>query len=124
MNTKNTNITEKTRTIEVVTAMVGEDLKAVTLENSLESFHNILGGSVDVIELCNDISVYINGDGMADGSRGNFIILNEKNIPESVVAGNAFFASRDELGNITGLSDQQVELICDLFIDNKLMRLG
>ncbi|MBD7935936.1 DUF3846 domain-containing protein [Cytobacillus sp. Sa5YUA1] len=120
----NTNITEKTIRIEVVTAMVGEDLKAVTLENSLESFHNILGGSVDVIELSHGIYIYINGKGLVDGSKGNFIILNENNIPESVVAGNAIFACQDEQGNITGLTDQQVELICDLFIDNKLMRLG
>lgn len=121
-NTKNTTI--RRNKISVVTAIIGEDVDGLNLENTDEYIEKTIGGSVDVIELSHGIYIYINGKGLVDGSKGNFIILNEKNIPESVVAGNAFFASRDELGNITGLSDQQVELICDLFIDNKLMRLG
>ena len=103
--------------MKIVIKNVDEQAKIVEVENSLETFQNIVGGYIEVFPFPDNILMVLNEEGKLNNLPLNFILENE--IYEEQIVGNVFFASRNDV-DFDGLNEEQIEILKDMgFFDLK-----
>lgn len=95
-------------------------LEAKEIENTLEELQKIVGGYIEIPFLSevfnnNEIDVIINDEGkFIDGLKPEIaVIYGETGRVLDVVYGNCIFASHDDEGNTTALTEEQKKVVME-----------
>lgn len=96
------------RKIKVLAKKVGEELKLVEFEHSLENMQKLVGGHLEVVSLPMDIDMWLHGEGLLEGLNLNVVTyMNGKQWHQ--IVGNIMFSGHDEEGNTISLTEEQME---------------
>ncbi|MBP3916619.1 DUF3846 domain-containing protein [Clostridium sp.] len=108
----------KEENIRVYEIIPGEN-KGVekVIENTLENLQGEVGGLIDCPYISEDLSkekidMIINDEGKINGLKPNLVLSSEDKIID-IVFGPVIFASYDDEGNFSSLSENQVKFIKD-----------
>ena len=92
------------------------------IDNTLEALQEIVGGYIEIPFIShtlseNGIDIIINEEGkMLDECKPEIIMINkETQTILDVIMGNCIFASHDEEGETTSLSEEQIKIVKDVF---------
>ena len=81
------------------------------LENSLEAMQEAVGGLIDIIDLEQDTCILLNDEGKLMGLEGN------RRFYDDIIVGNFYICGSDEEGNLTSLTDEQMEKYKEIFYE-------
>ena len=81
------------------------------LENKLEAMQEAVGGLIDIATLDEQVCILLNDEGKLIGLEGN------RRIGNDVIVGDFFVCGSDEEGNLTSLTDEQMETYMALFYE-------
>lgn len=101
-----------------VLILSNNELKEQEIENTLEALQQIVGGYIEIPYLSetlaeNGIDVIINDEGkFIEGLKPEIAIIKDgTNEVLDVVMGNCIFASHDDEGETTALTDEQIAVV-------------
>ena len=81
------------------------------LENKLEAMQEAVGGLIDIAALDEQACILLNDEGKLIGLEGN------RRIGSDVIVGDFFVCGSDEEGNLSSLTDGQLERYTALFYE-------
>ena len=84
--------------------------KEFILENSLEAMQEAVGGLIDIIDLEEDTCILLNDEGKLIGLEGN------RRFYDDIIVGNFYICGSDKEGNLTSLTDEQMEKYKQIFM--------
>ena len=85
--------------------------KEFILENSLEAMQEAVGRLIDIIDLEEDTCILLNDEGKLIGLEGN------RRFYDDIIVGNFYICGSDEEGNLTSLTDEQMEKYKEIFYE-------
>ena len=97
--------------IRVLEVKPHEYPKEFILENSLEAMQEAVGGLIDIIDLEEDTCILLNDEGKLMGLEGN------RRFYDDIIVGNFYICGSDEEGNLTSLTDEQMEKYKEIFYE-------
>ena len=97
--------------IKVLAVKPHEYPKEFILENSLEAMQEAVGGLIDIIDLGQDTCILLNDEGKLMGLEGN------RRFYDDIIVGNFYICGSDEEGNLTSLTDEQMEKYKEIFYE-------
>lgn len=97
--------------IKVLEVKPHEYPKEFILENSLEAMQEAVGGLIDIIDLEQDTCILLNDEGKLIGLEGN------RRFYDDIIVGNFYICGSDEEGNLTSLTDEQMEKYKEIFYE-------
>lgn len=97
--------------IRVLEVKPHEYPKEFMLENSLEAMQEAVGGLIDIIDLEEDTCILLNDEGKLIGLEGN------RRFYDDIIVGNFYICGSDEEGNLTSLTDEQMEKYKEIFYE-------
>jgi hypothetical protein len=100
-----------------------EDSQVMMKGSDLASSQKLVGGYIECVGLSDDIDLWLNEEGKLDGLKPNFNLVYNNEVRD-VVVGNVFFASHDDEGDTTSLSEGQLKSIENMFINRRNLKLG
>ena len=90
---------------------------------SLEYQKSIVGGWIELayIDYLNSkgIDMFCNEEGKLFGLKPSIYLLDGEDNIYDVICGNVYFVSHDDDGNTIGLTDEQVEVVKDIFTSGR-----
>jgi len=97
----------KQKTINVLIKRPYQDAEVVEVKNELSVFQEIVGGLIEKAPLpgTSGVDIYVNEEGKLFQFDGNFFLPEYRDC----VVGVAFLCSCDDDGNMTSLTDSQIE---------------
>ena len=81
------------------------------LKNTLEAMQEAVGGCIDIIGLDYHTCILLNDEGKLIGLEGN------RRIGDDIVVGDFFVCGTDKEGNLTSLSNKDLELYSNIFYE-------
>lgn len=91
--------------IRVIIKEPMEEANECCMANELEAFQKVVGGYIETVALGNRILMICNEEGKLNGLDPNILMESE------IIVGKVVFASFDDEGNFTSLTDEQVKAI-------------
>lgn len=98
----------------------GDTGEIVFKDNGYESSKELVGGYLEMLRVDEEIDMWLNEEGKLDGLSENFCLVRNNSILD-VIVGDVFFASHDDEGNTTSLTDDMLERISKRFISRRVM---
>lgn len=89
---------------------IGEKGKIVEIENELEPLQKVVGGSIEVLPLPNDMVLICNEMGKVNNLPLNFVIT-FGNYVDAIVGNAIFMGDSKDHTDFIDLSDEQIELL-------------
>jgi len=97
------------KTIKVVVKEVNELCEVREIENTLEALKTIVEGHIEVAHFRDCVSMICNEEGKFDGLLPNFATAHD------IIVGNVLFTAVDEEGDGRSLTEDEVQLVLELF---------
>lgn len=102
--------------ITVVTIINKEKKVDYKFKNELKALQNIVGGNIEVPYISdtlfkNNIDMYINENGKNEDLPLTALIVDKDNNVLDTIQGNIVFASHDDEGNTTSLTEHQIYVL-------------
>ena len=101
----------KEKFIRVLKVQPQQHPEVFMLENKLEVMRTAVGGTIDIVTLDEHSCIVVNDEGKLIGLEGN------RRIGNDVIVGDFFVCGSDEEGNLTSLTDEQMETYMALFYE-------
>ena len=101
----------KEKFISVLRVQPHQHPEVLMLENTLEAMQEAVGGLIDIAALDEQACILLNDEGKLIGLEGN------RRIGSDVIVGDFFVCGSDEEGNLTSLTDEQLERYMALFYE-------
>ncbi|PDY14191.1 hypothetical protein COO16_04310 [Bacillus pseudomycoides] len=84
-------------------------LKVVEVENKLHVFQKIVDGYIECVRITPEIDLWCNAECLLREDLNLNVLLVHQGEPFSYIKGNVYFASHDDEGNTTSLSDEHIQ---------------
>ena len=97
--------------IRVLRIRPHEHPEVYMLKNTLEAMQEAVGGYIDIVGLDDNICILLNDEGKLIGLEGN------RRIGSDIIVGDFFVCDSDEEGNLTSLSDEDLNTYTKLFYE-------
>jgi hypothetical protein len=99
------------------------EARVVTKGDDYKTSQELVGGYIERLMIDDEIDLWLNEEGKLNGLQPNFnLVRNDKVI--DVVVGDVFFASHDDEGNTTSLTEEMISRIQKRFQDRRNMIWG
>lgn len=98
----------------------GENAEVIMKDSGYEASRELVGGYLEMLRVDDEIDLWLNEEGKLDGLEPNFQLVHNGKVID-VVVGDVFFASHDDEGNTTSLTDKQINRIQERFFNRRIM---
>lgn len=98
----------------VILKRPGEEPKKIDIEDTLEAYRSIIGGSLEHLGFGNGIGMLFDEDGKFKDLSPNFFLFDDREAPIDVVVGNVLFVG-EKGEEFVSLSDEEIEHILETF---------
>jgi hypothetical protein len=99
--------------IRVVVKRAGQDATVEMVEDTLQTYQEIVGGWIEVVECGKGVAMVCNEEGKIDGLDANLMF------PDDIIVGDVLFCGvRD--GDMVSLTDKQVQAVQRLIAERAL----
>lgn len=123
--TESTIPAEKSYKLDIMAITQADDkLRSLKIPHSIESFEFLVGGGLSIIDLSDNIVLFVNDEKMADASMSSFEIILEDQTHVASISGDAFFAGIGQDENFISLTDAQKDMISRNFITSKQYKVS
>ena len=103
--------------ISIVFKKVGDKPVTDTMNHSLENMQKLIRDDkndrtiLDVVRFDDEVTMWVDDEGLLNGSEPNLYLANEEGRVISTIYGNLFFTSANEEGDTIGLNEKQSKAI-------------
>ena len=101
----------KEQMITVIGKRVDERPEVLELENTYEAMRNYIGGIITAVGVTEEVAMYCHDEGLLEGLPLNLIYMG---MP---IVGDVLFIAVDEEGENRSLTDEEIDLIMNNFIE-------
>ncbi|PFB17058.1 hypothetical protein CN399_08865 [Bacillus cereus] len=92
-------------------------------EHTLDTVQQFVGGMIQPIRVNSSVTLWMNEEGKMQQLEPNFNLLNKEGVPVDTVVGNVIIAGTNSEGDDVSLTDEEIELLQERFINRHMFQL-
>lgn len=101
----------KEQMITVIGKRVGARPEVIELENKYEAIRDYIGGIITAVGITEQVAMYCHDEGLLEGLPLNLVCM------DMPIVGDVLFIAMDDEGENRSLTDKEIELIMNAFVE-------
>lgn len=101
----------KEQMITVIGKRVGARPEVIELENKYEAIRDYIGGIITAVGITEQVAMYCHDEGLLEGLPLNLVYM------DMPIVGDVLFIAMDDEGENRSLTDKEIELIINAFVE-------